>query len=161
MRLLVWWSDPRNARQPPAHPISIGALAGQDGIELAELDPADGRLDLGETPVVAEHNVFVSSPLPMVTQQPKPFCGVRVVGQHYPALAHRDVFGGSEAEHRGPAERADWRPAEIGSCRLRGVLQDQEAVIVACRHDPVEIPWLAGIVHNDDSLGLAGGKPGY
>ena len=152
---------PGDSLQSSAHPFGAGAFTCKDSVELPQLHSADGCLDLGETPVVTNQHVLVCAPLPVVTQQSEPFGDVRVVCKRNTTLAHRDVLGGGEAEHRGPAECSNGHPTEDGACSLSSVLQNEQTVICACLHDLVNFSRLAAIVHNDDGLGLTCGESGY
>ena len=136
--------------------------------ELAELDAADGRLQLEHAPVCAEalmhpaevlaadggglhHQVMA---LAVVLEGPRALPLILVSDQQCPALAggrHDLVL--AERVGRHVAEGARGLATNRRAYRLRAVLGDPQLVLFGQRHDTRHVAWPAGEMHWNDALG--------
>ena len=83
-----WYSGKAGAERSGVFPAALGQL-----VETLHLRYADGSLEVGEPQVVAAHFELVPRAHALVSKQPQPVGGRRVVGRQDAALGSRDVLG--------------------------------------------------------------------
>ena len=138
------------------------------GVELAgrrpcrqppELDPPDGRVDIGH-PVVEAHDLVGVAPLhALVAQEANGSGDLGVGGDDHASLPARHVLGREETERCRHAPGTDRHSVQCRRVRLAGVLDDRQPVPVSERDDaahrrrvPVQVDW-----HDRRGTGCDGG----